>query len=272
MSKSSDQHYLLNSQYRDAANLKARINLHTRFSTNSYDWFRFVFDHINLPENSQVLELGCGPGVLWTRNLERIPPGWNVTLSDFSPGMLEEARKNLSESNHPFDFRLIDAQEIPFDDGQLDAVIANHMLYHIPNLDAAFSEIHRVLKPGGYLYAATNGEKHLETLNVFFDYLSLAKPLDQTFSAHIFTLENGAAKLSPWFQTETYCYDDALVITESEPLVAYLLSMVPSDHYDVNQDEVAKLSHEIKSQIQNKGSIHISKSTGLLISQKINKL
>ena len=93
MTKGSDQIYLLNNQYRDAANLNARINLHTRFTTNPYDWFRFIFDHFTLPDNATLVELGCGPGMLWVRNLERIPPCWDITLSDFSPGMLEEAQK-----------------------------------------------------------------------------------------------------------------------------------------------------------------------------------
>jgi ubiquinone/menaquinone biosynthesis C-methylase UbiE len=83
------------SQYRDASNLNARIALHERFSTNAYGWQRWVFDQLELPPDARVLELGCGTGKLWVENRDRTPEGWDVTLTDASPGMLREARRNL---------------------------------------------------------------------------------------------------------------------------------------------------------------------------------
>ena len=92
MHKLNDPDYLLNEQYQDAGNLNARIRLHIEFSTNKYGWFPWVFDRYDLPEKCRILELGCGPGDLWGENMHRISPGWEITLSDFSPGMLEKAQ------------------------------------------------------------------------------------------------------------------------------------------------------------------------------------
>ena len=50
-------------QYKDAANLGARIALHARFSTAEVNWYRWVFDYLELPEAARVLELGCGSTV-----------------------------------------------------------------------------------------------------------------------------------------------------------------------------------------------------------------
>src|SRR5437868_570166 len=61
-----------------------------------------------------------------------------ITLSDFSPGMLQEARQNLAGSPQSFSFQVIDAQSIPLDAGSCDCVIANHMLYHVPDRLYAF--------------------------------------------------------------------------------------------------------------------------------------
>ncbi len=55
-------------------------------------------------------------------------------------------------------FKEIDAQSIPFEDETFDAVIANHMLYHVPDRPKAIAEIKRVLKPGGRLIATTIGK------------------------------------------------------------------------------------------------------------------
>ncbi len=134
MSELSNQNYLLTNQYNNAQKLEARIQLHRIFSTNHYSWFRWLFDHFALPPQSSLLELGCGPGYLWSKNAERIPEQWQITLSDFSSGMLQEAQQNLQEirgMQRPFTFQQVDAQAIPFANESFDAVIANHMLYHV---------------------------------------------------------------------------------------------------------------------------------------------
>ncbi len=152
MSKFTDQQYLRTDQYRDSTNLDARVLIHQRFSTNPYGWFRWVFDRLlKLPENAKILELGCGPGYMWKENVERIPAGWNITLSDLSSGMVDAAWRNLIVSGRAFQFKEIDAQSIPFEDETFDAVIANHMLFHVPDRPKAIAEIKRVLKSAGHL-------------------------------------------------------------------------------------------------------------------------
>src|SRR5579871_3026230 len=101
MSIATDQN-LLQTQYRNAANLNARINLHARFSTNRDGWHCWVFDQFILVPQCRVLELGCGPGTLWLKNRDRLPAGWDLILSDFSMGMLEDARRNLASVPHHF--------------------------------------------------------------------------------------------------------------------------------------------------------------------------
>ena len=60
--------------------------------------------------------------------------------------------------------RTCDAQDLPFDDGTFDVVVANHMLYHVPDPRRAAAEFARVLRPGGVLLAATNGPQHLDAV------------------------------------------------------------------------------------------------------------
>jgi SAM-dependent methyltransferase len=126
-------------QYRDASNLNARIALHVRFSTGQYGLHRWVFDRFDLPQQSRILELGCGTGRLWLQNLDRIPQEWDITMSDSSPGMPQEAHRNLQRAGRSFRFMVADAQAIPLADHSLEAVIANHTLYHVPDIALAIS-------------------------------------------------------------------------------------------------------------------------------------
>ena len=96
MSKFTDPQYLKNEQYKDSSNLDARTAIHQKFSTNPQGWHNWVFDQLlQLPDNANILELGCGPAYLWRENVGRIPAGWRITLSYFSYGMLDSAWRNL---------------------------------------------------------------------------------------------------------------------------------------------------------------------------------
>lgn len=92
MSSAINQTHLLKNQYHNASNLNERMALHARFSVNREGWHRWVFDQLDLPPQAHLLELGCGPGTLWAKN-QRDSQGWDILLSDFSAGMLDEARQ-----------------------------------------------------------------------------------------------------------------------------------------------------------------------------------
>jgi ubiquinone/menaquinone biosynthesis C-methylase UbiE len=139
--------------------------LHRRFSTNPYGWTHWIFDQTDVPPEARVLELGCGPGFLWKNNVKRVSPTWRITLSDLSFGMLCEARANAGNANLQISFAHRGAEALPFGDDTFDAVVANHMLYHVEDRDHAISEVRRVLRPRGTFYAATNGLAHLRELD-----------------------------------------------------------------------------------------------------------
>ncbi len=258
MTYGTDRDYLLSHQYNDGSRLSARARLHARFATNRYGWFPWLFDHLRLPPESRVLELGCGLGWLWLQNLERIPPGWDITLSDFSQGMLDEAQQALSGSARPFNFAVVDAQAIPYPDARFDAVIANHMLYHVPDRPRALAEIRRVLKPGGRFFASTLGINHLREMWALFPERRY-----NPARSFPFNLENSAEQLAPHFAHVTLDrYDDALVVTEAEPLVAYLLSLSPR-LVAMGEASRSALLRRVENAIAPTGSLRITTDAGL---------
>ena len=264
MSKSSGIEYLLTDQYQNASNLNARQQLHDRFSTNKYSWHRWVFDQFNLSPKSRILELGCGPGTLWLQNVHRIPDDWDITLSDFSLGMLQEAQRTLRDSHRHSKFVVVDTQSIPFEDESFDTVIVNHMLYHVPDRNKAFSEIHRILKPSGRFYASTNGRDHLRELQELVRAFDPNMTFRVNLSHERFGLENGFVQLSRWFSKVTLRrYEDSLVITEGDSLVAYILSGMNNAKSILVGDKLAEFIRFVKQELTLHGAIHVTKQSGM---------
>jgi ubiquinone/menaquinone biosynthesis C-methylase UbiE len=262
-----DQNYLQDDQYKTAANLTARVDLHKLFSVNKYGWFRWVFDQIDLPPRALILEIACGRGDLWRENMDRIPADWDITLTDFAEGMLAETKSNLTNTGREFKFEQVDIRSIPYGDTEFDAVIANHMLYYVPDKPGAFREVLRVLKPGGKIYTTTVGSRHMEQLNELVQrFCDGALAFDFDSRGLDFLLENGQAQLEPFFKDiRLRRYEDTLKVTQAEPLVKYIFSGRLKELLKAREQELrAFIAGEIKAG----GAIHIFKDSGIFIGSK----
>ena len=127
----------------------------------------------------RVVDVGCGTGDL-TERLAReaeVP----VVAVDLSPRMAALAgARGLPALN-------ADIACLPFPDGSFDAVLANRVLYHLPDLDAGLAELARVLRPGGRLVAVVYRVDHLAELWAVVGHEPLADPT--------FVAENGEEPL-----------------------------------------------------------------------------
>jgi ubiquinone/menaquinone biosynthesis C-methylase UbiE len=263
----SDAPSIFQNHYKDASRLDARIQLHAKYSTNTQGLHAWVFEHLCLPLTCQVLEVGCGSGQLWLVNHHRLPAGWAITLADLSAGMLTTTHRRLSPYGYPFRFVVHDAQALPFADHNFDAIIANHMLYHVPNRPAAYAEFCRVLKPNGRLYAATISRDNMHELDALVAHVhplrsqarAAAHPISDRRLRAGFNLEHGAEEISQWFTSVTlHRYTDALVVPAAEPLVAYVRSMGT-----LTEDTLTRFQRHVEEVITQQGPIHISKDVGM---------
>lgn len=261
-----DPEYLKHEQYKDSTRLQARARLHANYNRNPYSWFEWQFDLYKLPDNARILELGAGAGWLWLKNWQRIPNGWNITLSDFSAGMVAEQRNNLAQIPRHFQFEEIDIQDIGFPDQTFDAVMANHMLYHVPDRLKAITEMRRVLKAGGALFTATNGDHHLQELHQLMARFGIERSeyLGRFAGIRSYTLENATEQLRATFEhVELHRYDDAIVLTETQPLIDYILS------YPIKLDpeRIESLRTFVEAEISHTGQFPITKDMGVLIAR-----
>jgi ubiquinone/menaquinone biosynthesis C-methylase UbiE len=266
MQRFTDQKYLTLDQYKDSANLDVRIALHQRFSTNPQGWYRWIFETLlKLPANATILELGCGSATMWKECADQIPAGWAITLTDLSDGMLDTAWRNLVPSGRNFKFERMDAQSITYEDHVFDVVIANHMLYHVPDRSKALTEIKRVLKDDGSLIATTIGNSHMKEMNDWVVRASNNK--DKNMFSLVFTLENGLAQLEEMF-SKVVCsrYADHLRVTEAEPVMAYIRSAIRAT--DLSEENLGALEKELTAILEKEGEIFITKDSGLFKAMK----
>ncbi|MBD5637793.1 methyltransferase domain-containing protein [Clostridium botulinum] len=281
-------------QYENASNLRARIAIHELFSTNKEGWMPWFFKELkqelsmmssnyknynkkisneNISElsnldlkqpNIKILELGCGDASLWNKNFNHIPSNWEITLTDFSDGMLKDAKKNLEEKRSRFNFKIVNAENIPFEEESFDVVIANHMLYHVPNINKALKEINRVLKSEGILFASTVGKNHMkeirEIISTFYIYSLTSESWEITDS---FQLENGLKIVSEYFNmVELKRYKDNLKVTDPVYILDYIFSMPGNNKVNLSSKDLKKIYDYLEDNIKEKENIYITKDTG----------
>ena len=245
------------SQYRDAANFDARVRIYELYDVSDERLPRWLFRRLRLRDGERVLEVGCGTGNLWRDNAERIPDGLALTLTDLSPGMLEQARARLAGLAPAPEFRVADVQSLPFGDASFDAVVASHMLYHAPDRAKALSELRRVLRPGGRLFATTYPWTHLLEVREALESLGLGgvmQPLRR--GPDEFDLELGAEEVARVLRIERVERRDSwLAVTDTVPLMAYVRSMGAGAH--APDEKLERLRARAARQIELTGAFRI---------------
>lgn len=262
----TDMEKSMTNQYRNASNISARINLHSKYSTNKTGWFPWIYEQCGLEKGMRVLELGCGDASLWINNIGKLPEGISITLSDISEGMLRDVRRSVCGNDPRFSFKVTDCHDIHEKDSSYDIVIANHVLFYCDDVSAACGGISRVLKPGGRLICSTYGNNHMIEVGSLVTEFDSRIVLAAENLYNNFGKENGAAILAPYYNSVNWIqYEDSLVVTEPEALISYILSC----HGNQNRYILDRYK-DFKSYVRKKSmnGFHITKDAGIFIAVK----
>jgi ubiquinone/menaquinone biosynthesis C-methylase UbiE len=98
---------------------------------------------------ASVLEIACGTGIVTSHLRRTLPSSSKLTATDISQDMISIARSKLADKR--IEWKLVDAQKLPFDEESFDLVISQFGYMFVPDKPKAFSEIFRVMTPGGIL-------------------------------------------------------------------------------------------------------------------------
>lgn len=249
---------------------RIRQETHDRYSVPPLDFASWALGCLNWRGDETILDLGCGPGRWYTPLMNRLPDVTYYGL-DLHVGML---------AHHPAERSLTvgDAQYLPYAAHTFDVVMANHMLYHVPDIETAIHEIRRVLKPDGLLMATTNSVHNMPELQVLLHraVTLLVPPGTAQFQAplppsDLFTLETGTRRLSRHFYAVArYDLPSTLVFPTAEPVLAYLESTRPTREPQLPKgvywnDVMVMVREQINRLLEHFGELVISKLIGVLL-------
>ena len=282
MSGFTDKEHLATYAYNDAERLAAREAIYQFLQVDSVDLGTFPFradsivgvvsTFLDPTLRGAALDIGCGTGKylpLLATQFEQ------VVAADLSAGMLS------SVPDGPWEKTVADVEAMAFADDSFSVVLANHMLYHCPNIGSAVAELHRVLRSavdGGVLIATTNGDG-----NMVESYELLAKAASAVLGQNVdplvpsdsrFTLETGSVALKKSFESVTIHRTNGALIINNEAglniLRAYFCSIDDewAARYGIDWFVLeAALNVVFEQQMKTEGEIRISTSSGVLVAR-----
>jgi SAM-dependent methyltransferase len=257
--------------------LSVRIETHRRYSVPAIDLPTWALDRHTWRGDETVLDIGTGTGQYLAPLRERVSHG-RIIAGDLAPGMLRDlAARGIPGGAHLLN---ADAEALPLANASCDAIIASYVLFFVPDIPRALSEMSRVLRLGGALLAVTMAEVYMDELRVAINRALIklgASAARETRWGDIFrrfNLKNGSAYLEPHFAHVTvHQHESALVFPEAEPVLAYVTSTRDTLRDDLPPDRtwdefLAALRKVVEAEIAAHGEFRVSKAAGVLVATK----
>ena len=151
MQHATDAGYLAY-QYGNAEKLQMRQEAHRLYSERQDSFLDWLVTQLAPGPDERIGDIGCGPGIYHKLVSERKS---TIIAVDASAGMVAEARARATAHGLSVAALQADAMALPLADGCCSRVMANHMLYHVPDQRAALGELWRILGRSGRVVLAT---------------------------------------------------------------------------------------------------------------------
>ncbi len=256
--------------YATDRNLRIHEETQAKYCVPRIDFARWTLETIDWAGDEVILDIGAGRGSHYAC-LMREQPAVTYFALDLSPNLL---RRHPCAADH---LTLGDAMRLPYSDDSFDIVMANHVLYHLADIEAGLEEIKRVLKPGGRVLAATDSLQSLPELQVLIRRAivllskngAMVNPPASPCEA--FALENGTRMLARHFYAVVrHDLPCQLIFDDVDPALAYLDSMrdlrqggLPDD---VSWDDMMLIMRQQLTQLlQVMGTLEFNLTMGALV-------
>jgi SAM-dependent methyltransferase len=261
----------LRRQFRTTESWRIRHQTHEKYTFPRKPFIDWAMSLVPWRGDERILDVGCGPGKYYDY-FQAQHPGLRYIGLDYSYAMVSDHKGNGQITRGTM-------EELPFADDSFDVVMANHVIYLAPDVEATIAEFKRVLKPGGMLIAATTSVGSTPQFRELFRRtILLVSPPGRAAEVKIpetlhrrFALENGTRLLSrQFFAVARYDLPSALVFPAVDPIMDYLEatrsireSQLPED---VGWDQLMLIMREqLTNLMYTHKTLAVDKLTGVLM-------
>ena len=265
-----DQADAIRRYYETDRNLRILEETQAKYSFPRVDFVRWTLDTIDWAGDEVILDIGAGRGSHYACLMQEQPDIAYFAL-DLSPNLL---RCHPCAADR---LALGDGMRLPYHSDSFDLVMANHVLYHLADIEAGLAEIKRVLKPDGRMLAATDSLQNQIQLQMLIHRASVflsdngAKVQPPAPPCEAFALENGTRILARHFYAVVrHDLPCKLIFDDIEPALEYLDSMrqLRQDSLpdDVSWDDMMIFMRQFMTQMmQSSGRLEIDLAIGALV-------
>lgn len=255
--------------------LARRIDIHSRYGSKDID--AWMLEVLNLQPGIKILDVGCGSGKQCFSFFHHLNGNAEITGTDVSEALLDDAREKNKAINNAVDFRYLDFNQ-PFDllSDYFDLASACFTIYYAQDIPFTLAEIQRVLKPGGRLFSTGPMPTNKQ---VFYDIIREAtkKPIPPMPGSSRYASEIYAVMQKLFSNTEQHIFENPLTFESVEPFMIYTRASMSEDRRLWNalfktHEEFEVVMNQIKmvanNRIERDGSIVMTKVVGGFIATK----
>jgi len=207
--------------------LQTRINIHDAFGARDID--QWMLSVLPLHQNMEILDVGCGAGKQCFSYLAHLNGKANITGGDISEALLQKAEEENKKLGDRITFQNLDFnQPFSFSSDTFDLVSCSFAIYYAEDIPFTIAEMHRVLKPGGFLF--TTGPMP-ENKKMFYDLIREATgkdippmPGSSRYAFEILeTIQNLFSSVS------LHVFENPLTFPAIDPFLAYTRASLSED-------------------------------------------
>jgi ubiquinone/menaquinone biosynthesis C-methylase UbiE len=262
--------------YQETTNdLLKRINIHDAYGAQDID--KWMLKVIPLNQGMKILDVGCGAGKQCFSYLAHLSGKAEITGTDVSDELLAKAEEENNKLGNRVTFQKMDFnQTFTFPEDTFDLVSCSFAIYYAEDIPFTIKEMHRVLKPGGFLF--TTGPMP-ENKRMFYDVISEATsreippmPGSSRYASEI--LDTVKAQFA---QVDLHIFENPLTFPEVEPFIEYTRASLSEDRLLWNtffqtktdfEEIMAAITKVAQEWIERDGNLVMTKVVGGILATK----
>ena len=258
-----------------SSDLQTRINIHDAYGAKDID--KWILEVLPLEKEMVILDVGCGAGKQCFSYLTHLSGKATITGGDVSEELLAKAEEENKKLGEKITFQELNFnKDFPLPDEKFDLVSCSFAIYYAENIPFTIKEIHRVIKPGGYLFSTGPMP---ENKQMFYDIIQEAtgKTIPPMPGSSRYASEILDSIKEQFSSVKTVIFENPLTFPSVEPFLAYTRASLSEDRKLWNtffqskadfEDIMAKIASVSEKWFERDGQLVMTKVVGGFLATK----